>query len=257
MTTRYYIYGITSAGSGATMAASSVGVAAGPVEIMPIGGLHVVVSTLEDREILPVRRNTISHTKVLEELMTKRITVLPMQFGVIFDDLSGIERVITSRKSQLADLLAELAGKIEVGITVRFNRDALIREIAGERPGMVSRGRALRSTDEVRSYHDRVALGQEVERLVRDWNEADRADLLARIKPFCIDRKDLKSSGEMTVLRSACLVESKVEPALYEVVEGFSKTRDQRCEISYLAPVPPYNFVRATLDWGRAADKGY
>jgi hypothetical protein len=254
MIDRYYIYGITSMGSAEFLTACSVGVEAGPVELLPIGRLRVVASTLGDRDILPVRRNTIGHTKVLEELMGRQMTVLPMQFGVVIDSLESIGRVILPRETQLFGLLANLDGKMEVGITVKFNREALFQEIAAERPNVSSRSRALQSKDEVKSYHDRVALGQEVERLVRAQNEADRNEILACIKPFCLDHKELKITDDMTVLRTACLIDAKTEPELYETVESFSKKRHMRCDISYLAPVPPYNFVRANLDWGHVAD---
>jgi hypothetical protein len=51
------------------------------------------------------------------------------------------------------------------------------------------------------------------------------------------------------------LVEAAVEPRLYEAIESFSKMRQPLCDISYIAPAPPYNFVRANLDWGRAASQ--
>lgn len=254
MNDRYYIYGITCAGRAGVLAACPVGVQAGSVELLPVGGLRIVASTLGDREILPVRRNTIGHTKVLEELMGRRMTVLPMQFGVVIESLESIRRVIIPRETQLSGLLAGLDGKMEVGITVKFNREALFQEIAADRPNVSSRSRDLQSKDEVKSYHDRVALGQEVERLIRAKNEADRNEILACIKPFCLDHKELRITDDMTVLRSACLIDAKAEPDLYEMVESFSKKRHMRCDISFLAPVPPYNFVRANLDWGHAAD---
>ena len=256
MIDRYYIYGITNVCSNEMLTSRSVGIEAGPVAFLGVGGLHVVASTIADREILPVRRNTIGHTKVLEELMARQITVLPMQFGVVIETFEGIARVVAAREAQLAALLADLDGKMEVGITVRFNRDALFEEIAAERPTVGARARDLRSKDEVRTYHDRVALGQEVERLIRTKNEADRVEILARIAPFCLDHKELKVQDDLTVLRTACLIDAKTEPALYDAVESFSRKRDLRCDISYLAPVPPYNFVRANLDWGHGIDQG-
>jgi hypothetical protein len=256
MVYRYYIYGIAEDASSEPVTSRPVGADARPVELIKIGGLHVVASAIGDAEILPVRRNTIGHTKVLEELLARRVTVLPMQFGVVIDDLATMNRVVGARESQLSGLIAGLRGKMEVGITVRFDREALIKEIAAERPQVGARGRDLAAKNEVATYHDRVALGQEVERLVRAKNEADRRDMLERIAPFCRDQKEMKVQDDMTVIRTACLIDADAEPALWGVVEAYSRERPARCDISYLAPVPPYNFVRANLDWGRAAEQG-
>lgn len=249
---KLYVYGLITNVAVAPIKAKPVGLLAGPVDVLPVGRVAVVASTIEDDEILPVRRNTIGHTKVLEELIERRITVLPMQFGIVLSDSDTCRHIVSTQEDAIAGLLDQLTGKIEVGITVRFNKDALFREIAAEKPSIRDRGRSLAARDEVATYHDRVALGQEVEQMIRRKHEADRAALLSRITRLCVDRKDLKAPDDLTVVRSACLVESAAEPELYAAVEAYARDREPRCDISYVAPVPAYNFVRATLDWSNA-----
>jgi hypothetical protein len=256
MVAQVYVYGIVNAENAIEVVARPVGIEAGPVEIKPIGKLGLVVSSVADAEVLPIRRNTISHTKVLEALLAAQVTVLPMQFGVILDSFDVAAKVIAPREAQLLALLAQLEGKIEVGITVRFKREGLFEQIASERPDIGSRGRQLVGADEVVTYHQRVAIGQEVEKLIRQKNAMDRNEILKVIKPLCAQHKELPAADDLTVLRSACLVPVSEEPRLFALVESFQKERDTRCEVSYLAPVPAYNFVRASLDWGAGSNNG-
>jgi hypothetical protein len=253
MAAQIYVYGIVNAENDIALAARPVGTESGPVEIRRIGPLGLVVSAIADPEVLPIRRNTISHTKVLEELLASQVTVLPMQFGVILDTFDVAERAIAPREAELLALLAELDGKIEVGITVRFKRDGLFEEIASERPEIGRRGRDLVGADEVKSYQQRIAIGQEVEKLIREKNAMDRNEILKTIAALCVKHKELPAPDDLTVVRSACLIAAAEEPRLFALVDSFQRARDARCNVSYLAPVPAYNFVRASLDWGRSA----
>jgi len=256
MAAQVYVYGIVHADNVVSIAARPVGYDAGPVEIRRIGSLGVVVSSVADAEVLPVRRNTVNHTKVLEELLAARVTVLPMQFGVILDSFDVAEKAIAPREDHLLRLLEQIEGKIEVGITVRFKREGLFEQIVSERPDIGSRGRQLAGGDEVVTYHQRVAIGQEVEALIRQKNALDRSEILKAITPICCQHKELPAADDLTVLRSACLVPAADEPRLFALVEAFQKERDLRCEVRYLAPVPAYNFVRASLDWGSGQNGG-
>ncbi|CAL75174.1 putative gas vesicle synthesis protein, GvpF/L-like [Bradyrhizobium sp. ORS 278] len=256
MAARIYVYGIVHADAAIDIVARPVGIEAGPVETRRIGALGLVMSPIADAEILPIRRNTISHTKVLEELLLNQVTVLPMQFGVVLDSFEIAAKAIAPREAHLLALLAELDGRIEVGITVRFKRDGLFEEIASERPEIGRRGRELVSADEVQSYHQRVAIGQQVEKIIRQKNASDHNEILHAIAPLCVKHKELPVTDDMIVVRLACLVAAEAEPQLFDLVASFQKARDARCDVSYLAPVPPYNFVRASLNWDDAGNAG-
>lgn len=244
---RHYVYGIIRAKDTAPVTAPAV-VTGGPISTVTIGPLAAVASPIEEDEILPVRRNAIAHTRVLENVMAER-PILPMRFGIIVSSVTALEQIVAPRATDLLSVLDDLEGKIEVGIKAAWNGTALWNEVAHQRPDLARASRSFRGADPNRTYYDRIDLGRKVEGALAEKRADERHNLLQLIEPFAVRLKELSPPDDMTFAHYAMLVDQSRERELYDTLVTLEAREKDRLDIKVVAPVPAYNFVTISLDW--------
>ena len=79
----------------------------------------------------PTRENALAHEHVIETVMKKH-TIIPMSFGTVFRTDDDIREVLKSIYPSLKDVLKQMAGKLEFGLKVNWDRDQIIEEIKRE-----------------------------------------------------------------------------------------------------------------------------
>ena len=251
--TGLYVYGLIPASAAAlSIAAKPVMNPAAAVEILTVGDISALQSPIDADEILPVRRNLMAHTKVLEEAMACT-TLLPMQFGVMVPDQAHLARLIEVNRESVLRILATLTGKIEVGLKVRWNEATIFSEIATETPTLRDQGRKLNQKNEQESYYDRIALGQKVEAILQVKKQSD-FDLFSEcLAEFDCQIKHLASMDDYSVLNSAILIDKAREETLFDQINDINRDCDNRFDIKFISPVPAYNFVSERLNLGAQA----
>jgi len=142
-TSKLYVYAIVRHAPRRPIAMPAVADPNGAVWLEPIGDLAAIVSSYEGDEIMPVRRNALAHTRVLEAALSDG-PMLPMRFGVLVDDLAGLRRVIAPRAKDLEMLLDDLGGRVEVGVKARWNEDVIWTEIVAAHPDLGRIGNRLK-----------------------------------------------------------------------------------------------------------------
>jgi len=242
-----YVYGLIRSQDTQPVTAPAVATG-GAVEIVPIGPIAAIASFIDQAEILPVRRNAIAHTRVLENVMEER-PLLPMRFGIIVDNVAVLEQIVSPRCVDLLRVLDELDGKIEVGIKAAWNSMALWREVGHERPDLARTSQSLRGADPNRTYYDRIDLGRKVEAALAEKRADERHNLLKLLEPFASRLKELTPPDDMTFAHYAMLVERAHERTLYDILAELESRERDRLDIKFVAPVPAYNFVTISLDW--------
>lgn len=242
-----YVYGIIRAADAASIGGAAV-MTGGPLGLHEIGPLAAVTSPIDVDEILPVRRNAVAHTRVLEGVMADR-PILPMRFGIIVASLDALEAIVRPRAQDLLAVLDELEGKIEVGIKAAWNQTALWNEISHERPDLARASQAFKGVDPNRTYYERIELGRKVESALAEKRADERYNLLQLIEPFAHRLKELSPPDDMTFAHYAMLVDQSRERELYEALVTLESRERNRLDIKFVAPVPAYNFVTISLDW--------
>jgi hypothetical protein len=223
-----------------------------PVTIIGNDRIAALVSTIDQAEIMPTRRQMLAHTKVLEEAMADR-PVLPMCFGIIVPTPAKLLQVIGPRNQELRTLLDQIDGRIEVALKASWNEQVMWREVAAEHPHLAVSGRAMMSRGEQQTYYDRIELGRAIGAALEEKREAERRRLLEIVKPFAVQVKELPPIDDAMFAHFALLVEKTAEPALYETVAALEQSRSSGLAFRYVAPIPPYNFVTLTLDFDQRA----
>jgi hypothetical protein len=73
------------------------------------------------------------HETVVEHI-ARRITVIPLRFGTIYLERSGIDQMLTEKSTELQSILEQLRGREEWGVNVYCDRAVLLSSITSVSP---------------------------------------------------------------------------------------------------------------------------
>lgn len=115
---RRYVYGITRQGS-FELAVDGINDAS-RAYTLDVGPLAAVVSDIDTQEPEQSDENSRAHDAVLRAVLEHEDgqTVVPMQFGMVFDHDRAIENVVRSSREAIEDALREVDGMVELGLKV-------------------------------------------------------------------------------------------------------------------------------------------
>ncbi|HET6974646.1 MAG TPA: GvpL/GvpF family gas vesicle protein [Pyrinomonadaceae bacterium] len=68
------------------------------------------------------------------EFVAKRATVIPLRFGTIYLERSGIEQMLASKGRELESIIEQLRGREEWGVNVYYDRAVLLNSITSVSP---------------------------------------------------------------------------------------------------------------------------
>src|SRR6185437_14059837 len=125
------------------------------------GNLAAVVSDTPLVVYDPTRENALRHEQVNETVMND-YTVIPMSFGTVFKRTDDVIEFLKGTADALMDVLQKMRDKIELGLKVNWERDAIIREIEEENEE-ISRLKAEINRTSSSTYFARMQLGRLVD----------------------------------------------------------------------------------------------
>jgi gas vesicle protein GvpL/GvpF len=262
----YYVYCIAENAAAETLPADSLPAAIeedAQLEWVEVNKLAALVSQ--------VPRETYSEEKLAEHLtdatwtairamrhetvveyVAKRTTVIPLRFGTIYLERSGIEQMLSGKSRELQEIIEQLHGREEWGVNVYVDRAAMLSNITSVSPvlrEMVQRAEqsspgqsyllqkkveALK-TDEARAAINRIA--DEVEQDLR--SHADDARRLRILKVETTEHGELKAKFAFLVQRSGF---DQFRDAAERLAREHQAT-GVRLELT--GPWPVYNFFTA------------
>src|SRR6266576_5777610 len=123
-----YVYGIIEAGERIPFGRMGIGGKGEAVYTVNYQDIAAVVSKTPVFIFDPTRENALAHEHVIETVM-KNHTIIPMSFGTVFRTDDDIRQVLKSIYLSLKDVLNQMAGKLEFGLKVNWDRDQIIEEL--------------------------------------------------------------------------------------------------------------------------------
>src|SRR5882724_4335950 len=111
----------------------AIGLGSVPAEISTVHykDIAAVVSDTPIEVFDATRENVLAHERVNEAVMRDH-TVIPMSFGTVFKTRDDIIELLRGAYDAFVDVLSKMEGKLEFGLKVLWDRDAIIREIESE-----------------------------------------------------------------------------------------------------------------------------
>jgi hypothetical protein len=230
-----------------------------PVQVVASGDLSAVVSAIGQPAVETSRANLIAHQRVLERVQAE-MPLLPVRFGTVTPPCDGpalVRGLLADRHDEFARLLGDVEARVELGLKALWaDEEAVFAEIAaGSRSIQVLRDR-LWDQPARAGQMERVRLG----RLVKEALDRRRAALANRIlsplravatrvveNPVLLDRM---------IVNAAFLVERDRGAEFDRRVRELDRELAPGVSLRYVGPVPPYNFVQVTVEWGRPVGSG-
>lgn len=217
-----------------------------PVTTIHHRDLAAVVSASPVEEYDNTRRNMMTHTRVLEQVM-ERYSILPVRFNTITPDEEAIYKLLRNRYDELQGLIDGMMGKIEMGLKALWYEGVVFNQIVEENNDI----RRLRDTLQGRSpdqtYYERIRLGEMIDHALHQKREKEEAHILDALRPHVCEVKTSAPISDHMIVNASFLVERTEEPALEAEIKTLDTVLGKNVLFRYVGPVPPYNFVNITL----------
>lgn len=244
-----YIYCIIRCPEPRQFATLGIGERGDVVHTAHLKGLAAVVSDSPIVEYENTRRNMMAHTKVLEEVM-REFVILPVRFGTVGPSTEAIqEQVLNGRYEELNRLVAEMEGRVELGLKAFWYEEVIFQEIVEENPPIRRLSDTLMSRPAEETYYDRIRLGEMVGAAMERKRDEDAEEILARLRPLTYKTRTNKVITDRMVLNGAFLVDQSCEAEFDEAVQKLDAQMGHRLMFKYVGLVPPYNFVNIVVHW--------
>jgi len=245
-----YIYGLSAADKDTlSVALDGVQGLQGPLQVAPVGPWSLLYSDHDDQEILPKRRLLLTHTRVLEKILSLG-SVLPARFGLAAVDLAQISALIDENMQQINAQFMKVKGAVELGVRISFARQPALCAALESSPSLRAEQAALRRAGPEAHFAIAAFGGRLAELVDRRRGAAQRA-LLAELRPFARDHVLRKPEEDTEVLRAEFLVshdeQDRFQAAIVTATTKLDFAPAEEPLIQVIGPVPMYHFVSLNL----------
>jgi hypothetical protein len=241
-----YIYGIIEESQPKNF--GSLGVGEAEVYAINYQKLAAVVSDTELKEIDPTRKNVLAHTSV-QDILLKAYDLLPMSFGMIAESENEVQTLLEKNYDSFNKELRRLSGKIEVGLKIFWDEEAMISEIQGENEEFTKlKAKINAASSPVEAQNLLVEAGKLVERFVQDWKTKYAQRVYATLKEQAVEAQLNNPLGVKNLLNAAFLVERCKEGEFRKNIYNLDSKYQGKVNFKYVGPLPPYSFVTLKLE---------
>jgi hypothetical protein len=210
--------------------------------------IAAVISDIELQEIDPTRKNVRAHTSVQDELF-KEYTLLPMGFGMIASSEDEAQRLLEKNHDSFIRELRRLSGKIEIGLKVFWDREAMISEIEGENQEFTNLKMKINAASSpVEAQNLLVEAGKLVERIAIDWKHKYIRTIYTALEELSVDARLNDPVGIKNILNGSFLMDKSREKEFQEEVYKLDSKYQGKVNFKYVGPLPPYSFVNLKLE---------
>ena len=208
--------------------------------------LAAVVSNIKGMEIDPTRKNLLAHTQV-QELLLKEYTIIPMSFGVITQSTETINKMLEENYLNFKQELKRLSEKIEIELKVYWNKEAIKDEIESDHKYKQITNKIAKESCQAVKQDLLIEVGQMVEAVVLKWKNVIGRDIYDNLASIAADACTNKSNEITNILNASFLVGKSEEKEFREKAYSLDAKYNNKVDIKYIGPLPPYNFLQVEL----------
>lgn len=244
-----YVYCIIRADEPLTFGPIGIGDEPAPVSTVVCDGLAAVVSDAPLGVFDPTRDNVLAHQRVNEMVMRDH-TVLPMSLGTVFKTGNDVSAFLRSAYRAFTDVLDKMQNKLEFGLKVLWDRDAVVRQIEREDED-IRRLKQEIAAQKGSTYFARMQYGRLIQTALDERSERYVSEIFNRLRDVSVAARANKPIGDRMILNAAFLVSRDNEEQFDARVKALGASHD-KLTFKYTGPWPPYNFVNIRLKLERA-----
>jgi len=222
-----------------------LGIEGAKVYSVPEGKLSVVVSDAGIKEYPISRENTLTHQKVIEEVM-KEYDVLPISFGTVAESEKNIkEKILKLKAKELLNALEKIKGKVELNLkAVWLDMSNVFREVLKENKEIQMAKKEASTISGIGKTNLAMEVGKMVAGALEEKKEREAREILEPLKKIAEDFKENKAQLDQVIFNAAFLVSKGKEKEFDEEVSKLGEKYDGKIKFLYVGPLPPFNFVK-------------
>lgn len=224
------------------------GIDGSAVYLINFRDVAVAVTDVGPSTYEPTRENMLVHTKVLEKLMGD-YTVIPMRFGTVCNGNRSIQEMLERSYSDLKDELRRLTDKIELGVRILWDKDAVVKEIESKGEDLEGLRDRAALLPEAEAQDMKLKIGELVVSVLAKWEKRYVREIYEKLKQLSIDSHVDEPIGIKMILNSSFLVAKEKETEFDRTVSELDEKYGDKLKFKYVGPVPPYNFVSFEVEW--------
>lgn len=244
-----YVYCIIRTTQPLSLEPLGIGADPAPVYTVAHGELAAVVSDSPLGVLDPTRDNVLAHQRVNERVMQDH-TVLPMSFGTIFKTRDDVFAFLKSASDAFLGVLDKMENKLELGLKVLWDRDAVVEEIEAENED-IHRLKGEIENQKGSTYFARMQYGRLVDAALHAKSVEYTSGIFERLRDVSVASRSNRPIGDRMILNAAFLVSRDQEERFDARVKELG-ARYSKLTFKYTGPWPPYNFVNIRLKLERA-----
>ena len=241
-----YVYGVIESKDTVTFGKIGIGGSGEAVYTVNHKDIAAVVSKTDVFIFDPTRENALAHEHVIETVM-KSHTIIPMSFGTVFRTDDDIREVLKSIYASLKDVLKQMAGKVEFGLKVNWDRDQVVEELKRDDEELRHFHQEITRKHLQSTYFARMQLGRMVEKALAERASQYVREIYEELRSCCVASRDNKPIGDKMIMNAAFLIQREREAEFDEAVNRIARKYGDRLNFKYTGPWPPYNFVNIRL----------
>src|SRR5205085_11102649 len=158
----------------------------------------------------PTRENALAHEHVIESVM-RSYTIIPMSFGTVFRTDDDIREVLKSIYPSLKDVLNQMAGKVEFGLKVTWERDQVIEELQREDDEIHRFHHEITRKHLQSTYFARMQLGRMIDKALAVRSTEYVREIYDALRGVCVASRDNKPIGDKMIMNAAFLIQKDRE----------------------------------------------
>jgi hypothetical protein len=244
-----YVYCIVRSGDPLSFGPIGIGVEPSDVHTVNYKDIAAVVSDTPIELYEPTRQNVLAHERVNETVMHAH-TVIPMSFGTVFKTRDDIHELLRSAYDAFRDVLRKMADKLEFGLKVLWDREAILKEIEQENEDILKLKREI-SLQKGSTYFARMQYGRLVDAALQTRSERHVAEIFGELRAVSVASRANRPIGDKMIMNAAFLIRRDKIPEFDGRVQDIASKREN-LTFKYTGPWPPYNFVNIRLKLERA-----
>lgn len=194
------------------------------------------------------RENTMTHEVVIEKIMSRGYTVLPIRFGTIAKNKELVtKKFLESRYWEFEGLIRKLEGKQEVGVRIFCDEKPLFDEVLKNNPQIVKLRDELAKKPPNETHSERIKIGQMVEEALKALKTNYQDTFLKAFAPFAVEHRLNQALGDKMLFNGAFLIDKVSEPDFTQKVNELEKELGKDFQVKYIGTTPPFNFVNIVV----------
>ena len=227
-------------------------------------GIAAVVSATSVEKLEISRGNALAHQRVMEAVMQRGRTVLPVKFNTIAEDKGSksaeeriVNHVLVGRNKEIVGLLSTMRPLVELGVKGLWtDMEAVFRNIVDGSQEIQSLRKKLLATNgpgtagrRPANMTSQIRLGELVKKALEARKSDMEAALLGRLTPLAKDSRRNKTFGDPMFANLALLVDKSRQNEVEAVLSAFEVQQAGKVRLRCVGPLPPCNFLELVITW--------